>query len=70
VLAFSLNYDVLQFLLSETLRYSDVAEDFMSDGTRFNSAQGQEIYLSTDCFLLDVDNTILLFTGQGEAISL
>jgi len=69
VLAFSLNYDVLQFLLSATSRYSDVGEDLMSEGMRFNSAQEEEIYLTMDCFLQDVGTTILLFIGQGEALS-
>jgi len=41
--AFSLNYDVLQFLLSATSRCSDKAEGLVSEGTRFNSAQGEEI---------------------------
>jgi len=40
----------------------------MSEETRFNSEQEAEIYLSKDCFLLDVDPTIL-FTVQGEALS-
>jgi hypothetical protein len=68
VFAFSLNYDVLQFLLSATSRRSDKTEGLVSEGRRFNSAQGEETCRSTDCFLLDADSTVLLFIAQGEAL--